>query len=79
MNIIIWECLCNDYVPWRGTLKLLISDQGSEFCGEDYEQWLREKNIDHRRTSGYNPQSNSKTERANGTIRRLLEWLVNGQ
>ena len=36
----IWERLRNDYVHRHGTPKILISDQGSEFCGEDFEQWL---------------------------------------
>lgn len=75
----IWERMANDYVPRHGTPRILISDQGTEFRGAGWEQWLEQNGIEHRRTSGYNPQSNGKTERANGTIRRLLNKLVNGQ
>ena len=44
----IWERLCNDYVPQHGAHKILVSDQGGEFHGEDFEQWLRKNNIEHR-------------------------------
>ncbi len=75
----IWERMANDYVPRHGAPVVLISDQGSEFRGAGWEQWLEENGVEHRRTSGYNPQSNGRTERANGTIRRLLQKLVNGE
>ena len=75
----IWERMANDYVPRHGAPVVLITDQGSEFRGVGWEQWLEENGIEHRRTSGYNPQSNGKTERANGTIRRMLQKLVNGE
>ena len=73
----IWERMANDYVPRHGAPQILISDQGSEFRGAGWEQWLETNHIEHRRTSGYNPQSNGKTERANGIVRRMLERLVN--
>ena len=44
---------------------ILIPDQGSEFCGAAWEQWLKNNHIEHRRN---NPKSNGWTERANGTI-----------
>jgi transposase InsO family protein len=75
----IWERLANDYVPRHGEPMILISNQGSEFRGAGFEQWLEKNGIEHRRTSGYNPQSNGRTERANGTIRRMLQKLVNGE
>ena len=74
----IWERLANDYVPRHGAPMILISDQGSEFRGTGFELWLEKNGIEHRRTSGYNPQSNGRTERANGTIRpyvaKTCEW-----
>ena len=64
----IWERMANDYVPRQGACQILISDQGSEFCGAAWEQWLEKTYIEHHCTSGYNPQSNGWIERANGTI-----------
>ena len=77
-NEAVWERLTNDYVPRHGAPRLMISDQGSEFRGAGFQEWLEVNHIEHRRTSGYNPQSNGKTERMNGTIRRMLERLCNG-
>ena len=77
-NEAILDRLANDYVPRHGCPNLLITDKGSEFRGSEFEQWLEGMGIQRNTTSGYNPQSNGKTERANGTIRRLLEKLVNG-
>ena len=37
-----------------------------------------ENEIEHRRSSGHNPQTNGKAERFNGTLRRMLQKLVNG-
>jgi transposase InsO family protein len=61
-NEAIWKRLANDYVPRHGAPKIMITDQGSEFRSPEFEQWLEVNNIEHRRTSGYNPQSNGKTE-----------------
>ena len=76
-NEAVWERLANDYVPRHGSPKVIITDRGTEFHGPEFEHWLEQNCIEHRRTSGYNPQSNGKTERANETLRRLLEKLCN--
>jgi transposase InsO family protein len=75
----VQEKLAGDYVPRHGAPRILITDQGNEFRTEEFESWLSANGIERRRTSGYNPQSNGKTERANGTLRRMLEKLVNGK
>jgi transposase InsO family protein len=76
-NDTIVERLANDYLPRHGSPTVLITDRGTEFGTKEFDEWLRGNAIERRRTSGYNPQSNGKTERANGTIRRMLEKLVN--
>jgi hypothetical protein len=76
-NESVWERLANDYLPRHGAPRVLITDRGSEFRSQEFEQWLEQNCIEHRRTSGYNPQSNGKTERANRTMRQLLDKLCN--
>jgi hypothetical protein len=77
-NDTIVERLANDYIPRHGSPRVAITDCGPEFRTREFEEWLTGNGIERRRTSGYNPQSNGKTERANGTLRRMLEKLVNG-
>jgi hypothetical protein len=77
-NDTVWERLRNDYVPRHGAPKVLITDQGHEFRGRDFEQWMSENYIEHRRTTPYNPQCNGKTERANRTLKEMLSKLTNG-
>ena len=43
----IWECIVNDYVPWHGAPQILISDQGLEFQGAGWDQWLTVNHIEH--------------------------------
>ena len=78
-NEAVWERLRNDFIPRHGACRVLISDQGAEFKGKDFEEWLRGNRIEHRRTSAYHPQSNGKTERANRTIKGMIKKLINGE
>lgn len=48
----------------------LISDNGKQFIAKDFAAYLREKGLQHVRTSVNHPQSNGKLERFHGTISR---------
>jgi len=74
----VWDKLRLEYFPRHGSCRVLISDQGAEFRGRDFEEWLRGNRVEHRRTSSYHPQSNGRVERANRTIKEMLRKLVNG-
>jgi len=54
-----------------GWIKLLKSDQGSEFMGEVTEILARFK-VKHIRTSPYHPQANGVVERGNGPFKEAL-------
>lgn len=77
-NEAVWEKFRNDYLPRHGACRVLITDQGAEFKGKEWDEYLRGNRIEHRRTSPYHPQSNGKTERANRTIKEMLRKLING-
>ncbi len=66
-NEVIWERMANDYVPRHGAPRVLITDQGSEFRGRGWEQWLEENGIEHRRSSGYN-RGGSKNKKIRKTM-----------
>ena len=78
-NEAVWEKFRNDYVPRHGSCRVLITDNGAEFKGAEWEEWLRGNRIEHRRTTPYHPQSNGKTERANRTIKSMIKKLINGE
>ena len=78
-NESVWERFRNDYIPRHGCCRVLITDNGAEFRGKEWEEWLRGNRIEHRRTTPYHPQSNGKTERANRTVKTILKKLINGE
>ncbi len=78
-NEAVWEKFRNDYLPRHGACRVLITDQGAEFKGRDWDEWLRGNRIEHRRSTPYRPQTNGRCERANRTIKEMLRKLVNGE
>ena len=78
-NECVWEKLRNDYVPRHGSPVAFIMDNGSEFKGKPFEQWLKGNAIKVYRTTPYNPAANGKTERLNRTLKTMIAKLVNGE
>ena len=54
----------------------LVSDRGTHFINETIEQLNDRYLIKHRKTTPYHPQANGLTERANGTIGRILTKII---
>ncbi|MCP3887667.1 MAG: DDE-type integrase/transposase/recombinase [Desulfobulbaceae bacterium] len=77
-NETVWERLRNDFIPRYGAPEVIITDQGSEWKGADFQAWLKGLGIEHRRTTPYHPLSNGRIERFNGTLKNILKKLVNG-
>ena len=77
-NEAVWERLRNDYVPRHSYPNIMLTDQGSEFKGGDFNTWLQENRIQHRRTTPYNPQCNGRSERLNRTLKSMLKKMING-
>ncbi|XP_069104102.1 uncharacterized protein [Argopecten irradians] len=59
----IVEIICR-----HGTPKVILTDQGREFCNEMNEELCQRLNIEHKVTSAYHPQTNGLTERFNKTL-----------
>ena len=53
-------------------MKVLLSDQGGEFCNKLIDELLNLIGTEHRVTSSYHPECNGRTERLNQTLIRSL-------
>ena len=74
MNAII-NCL-NQLFSLFGTPGFIHTDRGSQFMGEEFEKFLRDRGISHSRTTPYNPKGNGQTERYNGVIWKSIQCLL---
>ncbi len=52
--------------------EVMLSDQGTQFCGRVVRQLCRLLGIDKLRTSPYHPQTNGMVERMHGTLKSVL-------
>ena len=55
-----------------GCPKILVSDRGSHFLNELFEEMVTRFCINHRKTTPYHPQTNGQTERVNGILVSIL-------
>ena len=60
-----------------GFPKVIISDQGREFCNQLSDQLFKLTKTQHRITSAYHPQTNGLTERFNQTLSNSLRAKIN--
>ncbi len=51
---------------------MILSDQGSQFCGKVVKQLCEMLGIEKIRTSPYHPESNGTVERMHGTFKAIL-------
>ena len=71
----LWEYCC-----LFGPPKIILSDQGKEFCNEMLDGLLKRAGIEHRITSAYHPRTNGKAERFNQTfVSSLRKHAENNQ
>ena len=61
-----------------GKPKAILTDNGGEFTGDEFQVYLRRNGIQHDLTAPYHPQTNGKVERFNAELVRRLEKLTNG-
>ena len=77
-NEAVWSKLRQEYLPRHGCMRLLITDQGAEFKGRDWDEYLRGNRIEHKRGTPYHPQSNGRNERGNRSLKEMLRKLIDG-
>ena len=69
----LWKIICE-----YGTMKILQSDNGSEFVNEVMSQLTKLFGIDHRLITAYNPRADGLVERTNKDMKRALKKLMGG-
>ena len=60
-----------------GTLRAVISDEGSRFCNKLFASLLAKYGVNHRVSLAYRPQYNRQAEVSNREIKKILEKKVN--
>ena len=69
-NIIEWLELV---FAREGYPESIVSDNGSQFVSEEFESYLKERNIVHYRSSLYYPRANGEVERFNRTLKGVVK------
>lgn len=62
-----------------GNPETLVSDNGTQFTSEKFQQFVQENGINHMRTAPYHPQSNGQAERFVDSLKRGLKKLSEGE
>ncbi|CAI5460634.1 unnamed protein product [Closterium sp. Yama58-4] len=57
-------------------MKVILTDNGGEFIGNEFEAVLKKKGIQHQLTVPYNPQQNGVAERFNRTLQEGARTLL---
>jgi transposase InsO family protein len=57
-------------------LKKLRTDNGLEYCSNEFEKYLEDKGVIHEKTVPYTPQQNGVAERWNQTLWRITRSLI---
>lgn len=65
----VWEALqeiVNQYeIDTNTAVRIICTDQGTEYCNKEVRYWLIERNIVHNVSAAYVPQQNGTAENAN--------------
>ncbi|XP_063971575.1 uncharacterized protein K02A2.6-like [Lytechinus pictus] len=56
----------------HGISNTIVSDNGPQFVSAEFEEYLRDNGIEHRRVTPYHPQANATVEQLNATVLRAL-------
>ena len=74
---IICEKFFSCWIVRFGIPDYLITDQGSQFEGDLFQDLLARLGIQRNRTTAYHPQSNGLIERAHSTLKNSIRCLAN--
>ena len=58
----------------HGLPMTIVSDKGSNFCSEEFEEFLAKNGIHHRKTAPYHPASNGLAESRRHSLRTSRNW-----
>ena len=75
----IFRFIANDYIPRHGAPRVVLTDQGLEFRGQDLKQYFIRLGITHKRSTPFHPQTNGRLERSHRTLKQILRKLTNAK
>lgn len=73
------KSVCKHLKSWiqrHGVPKTYLSDQGRQYIGTEFQDFLKEHNIQSILATAYNPTGNSISERINQTLTRVLKTKI---
>jgi transposase InsO family protein len=59
-------------------IKVLRTDNGGEFCGNEFEEFCKKCGIERKKTTPYTPQQNGVAERMNMTLMEKSRCMLSG-
>ena len=71
------DSLTQEFFPRHGVPRVLVADNAACFTSAEFERFARQAGIELRHSTPYHPQGNSRVERFNGTIKRLVAKVCN--
>ena len=75
----IFRYIAYEWIPRHNSPRIVLTDQGLEFRGQDLHNYFRKLGIAHSRSSPFHPQTNRRLERAHRTLKNILRKLTNTQ
>lgn len=69
------EAFVNDWITYLGIPKIILTDNGTEFCNELMKNLAKIFKIKHITTSVAHPQSNGSVERIHGRLKEYLNTV----
>ena len=60
----------------NGFPAVIVSDNGTQFCGTVFQKFLKEHGIRHIKSAPYHPQGNGVVERFHGTLNKLIAKII---
>jgi transposase InsO family protein len=66
----------NVIFPRFGTLRILISDEGTHFTRKNFKKCLSKLGIEHRVSTAYHPQTNGQAETSNRQLKSILNKTI---
>jgi len=63
----------------NGFPKVVVSDNGPQFVGRKFSQWLTEQGMEHVKSSPYHPQGNGVVERLHRTLNAIVSKTIDSK
>ena len=76
-HLVVLKFLKENFFSRFGVRKAIISDRGSHFCNEPFENLLTKYGVKHKVATPYHPHTSGQVELANREIKTILMKVVN--